>query len=618
MTQRHYINGRLVRPPYNYEELSLEVNYDNDNIERNVNVTSFEWVEENYDILRAAFNAGTTGGNGVFEGIPHRIEIEENGTSLELFDGYIDLTTAEWDRDRVTTESVPRARIDWLNDVADSFTFEYLRSIRVITDSDYIYVPYVISSIPNYIDTFVVTLTITYVTQELTAIVSELTKDGAVSVTGIDSAAGVLGLIFKILYLVTLLIVIVELILDLINLIIQPIKYKPAMRLNKLIEKGCQFLGMQYQSLLLQSKPFNKLVVIPESFSNPFDPSDSRIKGFILPDRREQNGYFIGTFGELLREVKTLFNARIRVEANTLNILPANKIPSSASFTLPPYDNPRFRTNASEMISNYLVSFSYDVVEKHTIDNWEGNNVQVILQPNNITDKQLQLTKGAKTVQTKFARATEKTKLTVPEQVADVLLNVLGVAIGVLVKVANTLIKGINAVVKTINAIKKALAVIGIKIKADIPEVKPLADPGLANLIDGRIGLLVLEQDMITVPKLVMLDVNIVAAKTKIASENRTDMTAEAIYDRFHKSASFAPSAESAQRYEYQYENVEMNLTDVQNVMREGFVKLSTGEVCEVMTFEYNPSSRLAIFVIRQRKLFANSLSEVKLIPSGR
>jgi hypothetical protein len=47
-------------------------------------------------------------------------------------------------------KQLKKKNIDWLNSVADSFTFDYLVSIGNITSTDYKYMPYVINSIPDY------------------------------------------------------------------------------------------------------------------------------------------------------------------------------------------------------------------------------------------------------------------------------------------------------------------------------------------------------------------------------------------------------------------------------------------------------------------------------------
>ena len=61
-----------------------------------------------------------------------------------------------------------------------------------------------------------------------------------------------------------------------------------------------------------------------------------------------------------------------------------------------------------------------------------------------------------------------------------------------------------------------------------------------------------------------------------------------------------------------------MNLEDYRNVKEDGYVQLSNGTVCKVLSFEFNPQDRLAKFVIEERKLYTNNIKERIISPIGR
>ena len=44
MNQIHYINGAEVKPPQNFAELSIELNFDTDSDEKGISVTRFDRV----------------------------------------------------------------------------------------------------------------------------------------------------------------------------------------------------------------------------------------------------------------------------------------------------------------------------------------------------------------------------------------------------------------------------------------------------------------------------------------------------------------------------------------------------------------------------------------------
>ena len=556
----------------------------------------------------------------MLHGVPHKIEIIENGLTTVLLDGYIDLTTAEFDRNKVTADTVPEFQLDWLTEVADGFSFQYLyEKEKILTDNDIVFVPYVISSIPNYQEAFLVILTLTFVVVELKKAITDLTESITKIAGYISSISGVIQLVFKLLYVILLLLAVVELILDMVALLIQKVKYKPSMSVNRQIEAACQHLGLVYQSPLLQSGEWAKAHIIPESYSNPAEQSDSRIRGFFKGDVNEQTGYFNGTFGQLLRLVKQMFNARILMDNGTLKILPRVKTSTSGTFVLPDHYKRDYRTNADRLVSNYLLSFQHDVSDANTIDNWEGTNVQATLSPITDGNPQFRLMKGFENVQMPIARGYEKTELTIVENTVDDLLDGISPVIGALITIGNGGIKVINAILKAIEDLSKKLRVIGINISFNLPEIKALEDPKLNELLDGRINMLKLEKDYFTVAKFVLLDVNTDDdSKTKLSPFNDSMVNAEYLYSNFHISNSFAPTSESAQRVLKDYEKVELNLSEFETILVEGLAKLPNGDLVDVTSCKWNPSTRQATFQIEQRTLWSTNIKEDLNIPKGR
>ena len=271
------------------------------------------------------------------------------------------------------------------------------------------------------------------------------------------------------------------------------------------------------------------------------------------------------------------------------------------------------------LVSNYNIIFRYDSNDRNTIDNWTGNNVTSFLDITNSTDKRLRLTKGFRQVSIPFARATRKESLNTMEEIMDAILEGLDPLIGVLIAIANAAITIINAIFAFIEEINSKLKVIGISISLNLPELQIIEDPKLGELLDNRIGMMVLESDFITVPKFLLLDVDENSPeKTKLSNDNVTKVTALNLYNEFHFTNSFAPSKKSAQRIRLNYDKVEMNLLEFQKIEQEGLVKLPDGTIAEVISCQYNPSTRLGNFKIEQRKLYANNLSETIKQGEGR
>ena len=621
MQQIHYIKGVKVQKPVNFPDLYLQVQRDSDGLDQATSIKRFEWIDKEAALLRSYFDAGMTGDTGVTAGLAHKIELVENGLKLTIFDGYIDLQTARFEQDLCVVDSVPKASVDWLDSgVADGIDFNDLFDKKIITDSDFVYVPYVLTSIPNYTELMLISLTTTFIFDALTKQVIMIAEAIAESSSVIDSVGGVLKLIAEILYTIALIIALVKLILDLVDLIIQKIKYKPAMSINRHFEIACNQLGLTYSSPFLNNATWKKAHIIPASFSNIENQTDDRILGFFKPNpTNDQTGFYKGTFGDLIREMRTLLNVRVRFDGTNLQIVPDNDMVVGSRFKLPPVRNTAFETNANEIISNYNIAFSYDVTDKNTINTWHGNNVQVSLSyVKPPSDKLFYLLKGFEQRQSRFARGVQKTKLTAPEKAVSALYKVIAKPLGAIVKGGNEAIKAINKALDFIDNIKNKLKTIGIDIPFEPKRPKEIKSPPTGDVIENRIGMLALEKDLFTVDKLVLLDVNADPEKTKVSDDNSIVINAEYIYTNYHKSNSFAPSIDSAQRFIYQYENIQMNLEDYRNVKEDGYVKLSDGTVCKVLSFEYNPQDRLAKFVIEEKKMYTNNIAENIISPIGR
>ena len=613
-----YINGVQVNNPINNDDVALEINFQPGDNDVSLSTFSFEWAENEAKILTDYLKDGISGGKGITMGLPHRREIVENGKILNVLDGYIDLASAQWNRDLVTADTKEKAGLEWVTEVADGIDFQTLYQKGFLTDNDKVFVPYVISSVPNYKDIMITTLTLVSIGIWIKQSVKEITSEGLKVGTIIDSLGGIIGTIAAIIYAIFLVVSIVKLILDLVALVISRVKYAASMSVNRQIEAACSYLGLKYTSSILQDTAFNNLYIIPEAFAPPATQADDRIKGYLFGNKIEQTGYYTGTFGDLLRRITGMFNMRIVSSSKGLELLPMLKPLTSARFTIPDYYIPQFTTNASDLVSNLQLRFETDMVDLNTIDNYKGTIVQSQLIHPSVSkaERKLQLLKGFNQVSFGFSRAIRKNKLTQPEEALDTLLEVVGAVIGALISAANAVIDVVNQIMQKLRDIKRILGRIGIDIKADFDPVPTLDDPNLGDIIDNRIGMMLLDRDQIGNAKIVLLDVNADMKKTKIAVNNNTQLSALNLFNTFHKSKSFAPGKNSAQRYIYSVPKVEMNLNDVLTVMNEGNVRFKN-KIMEVVSCSWNSGTRLADFVVKERKNYTTNLVETISEPDG-
>ena len=613
-----YINGVLVGSPINNDDAEIEINFQPGENDVKLSSFSFEWGEAEAKILTDYLNNGVSGGKGITFGLPHVRKILEQGQTLQVLDGFIDLSTAQFDRDLVTADTKERAGLEWVTEVADGIDFQTLYNEGYLKESHKVFMPYVISSVPNYKDIMLTSLTLAsiaiWIQQSIKEIAANTVETGSI----IDSLGGIIQLIAAIIYAIFLVISIVKLILDLVDLIISRVKYAACMSINDQIVAACNYLGLTYSSPILQSSEWSNLHIIPEAFAPPVTQADDRIKGYFVGDKIDQSGFYKGTFGDLLRKLTNMFNLRIVSNASGLQILSALKPLTAASVTIPDYYIPQFTTNADSLVSNILLRFETDMVDLNTIDNYKGTIVQSQLTHKTFPDaeRDLQLLKGFNQTSFGFARAIRKNELTSVEKVVDSIMNLIGPLIGGLIKVANGVIQLINGIKKALGKLKKALRVVGIKINVDLEPVPELKDPNLDELLDNRVGMMLLERDQIGIAKIALLDVNSNDKKTKISFDNNAKLNARYIYNKYYKSKSFAPGPESAQRFIYNIPKVEMNLGNILDIMTEGNVRFKN-KIMEVVSCSWNSGTRLANFVVEERKNYTTFLKERTTEPDG-
>ena len=231
MKSRYFLNGGEINEPNNFNALEIEITYEDDIAKETAVLNSWEFgvgdrrnSNDALTIINTYIEKGLTGGVGVTEGIPFKIILDnESGKTYELFDGYIDLWKGSVDSDMVVAPSTEQGKIDWLNDVADSVSFEYLFSINKITTADFVQIPYVINRKANGVEIAVASISLFVLIRNIIQTIHEIiltTND-----YDLIFISMIIRVISLVIYLIALIIATIKQIVDLFNMIIQPVKY---------------------------------------------------------------------------------------------------------------------------------------------------------------------------------------------------------------------------------------------------------------------------------------------------------------------------------------------------------------------------------------------------------
>lgn len=627
------INGQEINDPINMQELEVEFNFEK---ERDTNQVSInDWQigigdrrnsNDGAVLCLKHIESGLTGGVGVAEGLPFSLDVEHGNKIYNLFEGILDLGAALVGCDEVIAPAIPKQSIDLVSEQAEKVTFERLFLVeKTFTSAEYVSVPYIISTIPDYQNTVIAALGLFVIGNEI--------KDQIQSLAEYVSAASnpftaniIISVILRVLYITALLIAIVKFLKQLFNLLIQPVKYHNGMYVIRLCQIGSEYLGYKFKSSFLESAPLNKLLLIPQKQAQTVNDDQDGILGMLKPDKNEENGFYKGTFGSLLRALIVTFHAKVIVKDGYLMLERSDYTIPGNTYVLPPANplgtySPKHRFNIKELISNYVIEFQTDLNEKNTIQQYEGSIIQVQTSPIRVNETKNVLITSSKELAIPFALVKVKTDLTFPEKIFDAFYKAIGAILGELVKVVNKLIKLINKLIKAVNKIIKALDVIGIEIDFELKPLKPLQAPSFGNQITNRIGMMLLENDFINVPKLLLVNNNGNAENNKPLANNSSVLNALYLYDNFHFVESFVPRPGRPNANQYilpETRTVPFTFDDYEKVRLGNNLVTSDGEEGKIDSLKWNVYNQTAEISYSLNKLYTNNLKENKIIPDGK
>lgn len=621
---KFYIFNTLVNPPQNWRDMTLELNFDKDktNNRQRITITDWDFCLENSKLINKHITDGLLNGVGILEGIPFRIELERSGDVEKLFDGYLDLPNSSSLTYNIKSnvKAVELYSVDWINDVADSITFDYLyREVGTLTKNDFIKVPYVISSIPNYVNSAVAVVGVYIMAKELKDTIEKL-KDYVIELPVYYVFSTYIKLVFYIIYLIFLIIALIKLIRDVITLLVQPVKYHSGARIYTQLKKGAEYFDMTLRCPDFEAGGvYENTIILPQKYYSPTNKKENRLLG-ITDTKDEQDGYYKGTFGQLIREVKTLINGKVIVKDKELWIVRDDYEIGNPQYILPDIYNPEFTTNANEFVSNTYITFQTDLSDKNTIQEYTGTAYQVITQPQRVTNPNMILMKGLNEVRIPFALAKMKTELTTIEKILDAFLKPVGKILGAIVKVVNAIIKVLNIIINIVNDILKKLATIGIKLKFRLPKIPDVKAPNFTDTFSNRKGMMVLENDLFTVPKIVDLDIQNDAKRTKISNENSTILSAKYLYKNFYCVNDFIATNDKPngnQFYIKMYEKVPFIFQDYKKIKENNSIFAPNGDKALIDSLVWNPFKQQAQIKIRINKLYTNNLRQIEYEPNG-
>lgn len=585
----HKRNGQIITQPRNWEELEIEKDFLDRNDDVNINITSLEFAGEEAKSIRDRILSGLSGGLGVFEGEKYEIEVGEVGNPVYTFQGYLDYSeNVEFiGCDGVVVALKKRQGGDWLNDVADGFSFRYLFDIGEITNADFIKVPYVINYIPDNVQLVTLAISLYMMTKELIESIKEIAEavgdviDAATPVGGVSAGAGfgivtawdfgnfvlvTIKLVARIAYTVAIVVAIINLMKEIIEQLLPKKRFHLGMSLFDLFRKGAKHLGLGFSSTLLTER--NNWVVIPSKDHKGGQKPTGYVGQWTERGVPGANDGF-DTFGDLIRVWSDALNADYRIINGVFHFERADFWDNTGNFIVPDFFTDQnelkdiVKLNVDEVISNYNINWAYDTQDQNTLDNQEGRIFQAILEPNNVLNRDLVSLKNLEEIGIPCSLGLRKEELTVVE------------------KVLKALAKFVDSLTGLFGA--------GTNFAADI---------------ENRRGSLLLSSHFLTIPKVVVMQ------GSKLASNQRELLSARTLWDDLHFINSFVEINGIHNQY-YRYENVRVPfcLKDFVNLLENNNCKTKNGDIAKIETLSWRVWEDYATITYRVRRKYTNNLS---------
>ena len=586
---RHYRNGTIVNPR-NFENAKVLIDWVGMKEAANITIDSIELVGKEGNDLRNRILSGLSGGVGFFEGEPYQIQIGEQSNPQGTFNGYLDFSSGvEFIGDCDVRCSLKREQgSDWLNDVADGFSYRYLESIGLIKNSDFVSVPYVINYIPDGAQLLILGLSTFMMTKELIESIKSLgtrtaeLTDAATPVVGVSvglgggvvtayDIGGIIGaalkLILQIAYIVAIIVAIVELIQQIIDQLMPAKRYHLGMTIKSLFVKACEHLNLTLSSDLLDDiDRGNKWVLIPSKNHKGGSPPTNA-----APDWREtgvpSQQDTTDTFGGVIRVFKRMFNADYQIKDGVFIFERIDYFRKQSNYVIPAtfIDQEKFidknTFNTDKLKSNYVISYSFDNQDLNTLDVPDGRVFQAQLSPKVTTNKNLTTLKGLEEIAIPFSLPVRKNKLTAVEEFVKALASVVDALTG------------------------------------------QLGNPqSFSGQIANRVGAMHLSSHFLSVPKLVVMNGN------QLAREQRQILSSTKLWTDYHFLNSFKPiNGQHAQYWLFRKQKIPFCFADFLSLLDNNKVTTTTGEDAEIETVEWNVWENFATIDYKINRLYDNN-----------
>lgn len=511
---------------------------------------------------------------GVFEGIPYKIELE-NGLTLEY---YIDLTKGTVYRDfEVEVKITKRSGYDNFIENAQALSFELMKKKGVsftLVDIPYLIIPenQAEIGISLSIATYVLTKESIQATKDLLTATRD-TIEAFTPNVGIPPFPPLgeiislsIALIAQLAYTLAVYSALIKMAKKMFELAFPKVREYKGATIRDLISQGCDYLGYTLNSTLLDK--MKKLTIMPV----PLIKDKKGIFNFIQNDLNFSftKGYptaqdTVSTLGELINAVEIWFNAKTRVNNGIVEIERRDYWAGiSTNATLPALNlqddrQEEYSLNTDEAWKRTYIHYQVDYADTHTLDFFDPTDAEYSCEPTSVINKDLVSIRGLNDVNIPFALGVRKDKLNFIEVLA----------------------KGVFKLVDSITGLFGA-------------------GTGLASTITNRIGVTQISQQYYSVTKVLY------ASGGKQPSSYVNQIKASKIYDDWHKINEININSYKI----YSDVPLRMNSDEFVSLINNNFAYIN-GVLCEILTIRFTDEKSKAIISYKEPNDYATGKVQI-------
>jgi len=577
------LDGKTVSIPKDFFDVGVKASFD-ENIQGNLTTEEFTFILDGYQLIRDWISDGRSGGVGIFEGIPLIISSSNVANNATVFKGIVDLQAGAILQENLKQVQVRLRQDESLNQLSEllePLDYGFLRSLGVISSSDYVNVDYVVNKIDNGLETITTLITIYLLSKQLIDtikdIVSAIATVAGIAASGITGPIGatiyaIAVAILEIVYAAALLILIIDFGKDLINTLIQPKRTHKGIPLKTLLQKACEHIGFVLETTI---EDLDNLVYLPSNRNvDDFGFKNVLKKAGTITEGIPNSGDIGYTCTEMFQIARDLFNARFAILGNTVQFHTESSDfwVSQSGWEKPGIKKDvagaAFRYNTDEIKGSILISFTTDIVDEYTIKNFKGTSFQVLTDAKAIENVANKTIKNLDRVSIPLALGTRKNKLTPFEDVLVPLANLFDNVAGVFGK-----------------------------------------NPNLAKKIKTKVGVLQVSNNNHAVAKLLWL------SGSRIPSNHRDLFSAKTLWDKYHVEKSFIQNNFGRQRRYVDSETIPFGLSDFVTLLNNSYFRDENGVVGKVVDIEWNLNRDFATISYWVQEIYTNNLQETFIEP---